>query len=97
MAYVLLSVNVGASDVMWLYNINQYVTETDKTMGIYDYENGYAVFEIQRDNENYTRGVIDKNGNVVYGPIEGANNIRILEGGKFYVEFNGKKIELVDL
>ena len=26
LAYVLLSVNVGASDVMWLYNINQYVT-----------------------------------------------------------------------
>ena len=29
-------------------------------MGIYDYENGYAVFEIQRDNENYTRGLLIK-------------------------------------
>ena len=28
----------------------------------------------------------------MYGPIEVANNIRILEGGKFYVEFNGKKL-----
>lgn len=86
LAFLMLSVNVSALNVTWFDNINQYANGNYNRIS--NFENGYAVFQTGKIDKNWARsnlqtGIIDKAGNIVYGPIEGDVMMKILENDMF--------------
>ncbi len=73
---------------IWYENLSEYCTGNHNNM--YDFKNGYAVVSFAQMGEywsmsNESSAIIDKNGQIVLGPLNGDLSINIIDDNNFYI------------